>query len=169
MTYTEQQIHELSGRELDIAVCEIVLGDDLTANTDSKRVQAAREWVQSGETEWRLKATMYTGLKTVAHEMEHPDGTLIRIEKPVDLWNSRHGKPYQSDIEQHVANWRAEPDVGDVWALWRDNWDLYRSCDKWVVLIWLGHDDEVDVYSNAKTPEEAVKRAAIIAKLREAE
>lgn len=201
MTYTEHQIHDLSGRELDVAFCEIMFGDDLTANTEERIEQACAPVLSVYNCGKGLSVNVRvygnpTDMKIkhgVVIETARWAGNCVIPFQNADrpgmfdysyIWNSRHGKPYQSDLEQHVANWRAEPNVGDVWELFGvtsnvldgavtespclakndgENWHVY---DGKLGLKWMHLGNFL---ARGETPEEAIKRAAIIAKLREAE
>jgi CubicO group peptidase (beta-lactamase class C family) len=162
MTYTEADIRELSGVELRVAVELLVRKDDLTANTDERIEQAIESgWRPGGIWKWDGREFGYSDvLWSVAG----------------NIWGSRSGQPYEASIEQHVANWRAEPlPMGLEWCVPElmgpggvlEGWDLsynQQFTDMWACV---GYGEWA--FATADDPATAIKRAACLVKLRKGE
>lgn len=113
--YTEAQIHELTGRDLDAAVHEIVLGDDLTANTDERLNAVVKSNVSSHPTCTGINVSVRRGCgwghpSVIPWQNEYRHGLYDHLH----VWSHRHGQPWQADLEAHVRDWRAEPDEWDL-------------------------------------------------------
>ena len=148
--YTEAQIRELTGRELRVAVSLLVLGDDLTANTDERIEKAiASGWHKLG---WKWNGNVYAACD-------------VPWICEGNIWNDRGNEPYGSDLEQHVANWRAEPlPMPLEWCvpeLMHDRWALRLSNGEWFCSTPCG------VTGISDDPATAILRAACIVRLRE--
>ena len=77
------EIESATPAELNRLIHLHVLGDDLTANTD-ERIEAA-----VGEVEFEDSGMPLRVVAMRCHLLEY--------------WQNREGKPYQSDLEAHVA------------------------------------------------------------------
>lgn len=104
LTATEDELCQYLSLVLD--------GDDLTANTGERQTLAVRSWLESTG-EWGL-LTIYTGdvfMRKLSRGIELARWYLRRVEHGRGLtWliDDSGGKPWQSALETHVANYRAE-------------------------------------------------------------
>ena len=88
-------------------------------------------------------------------------------------WDTRHGKPYQHDIEAHVNNYRAKPrnfegDMNLAMILWCENWSLERDVMpiSWEVSDIIEESIIGVSDANEDKPAQAICRAAVIVEIR---
>lgn len=95
--------------ELRVALAWWLCGDDLTASTDDRNTKAVNDWLRNSD-EWMLLTRCF-GRSRQPLVQRHSRGIVTSEYKipDTDIWTHRHGKPWQSDLESHVAAWRAEP------------------------------------------------------------
>ena len=92
----------------------------------------------------------------------------------LEVWQNRHGKPYQADLEEHVNNWRAkardfEGDMNLAIGLWQDDWKLERDI---MPVQWEVSDLDDNIIGAGDTNEDkpaqdaVICRAAVILEIR---
>ena len=84
-------------RELDALVEKEIFGDDLRATTDGRLASAFHCFGDA----YRWSAVVPTN--------EWIDYSWPGFTVAKRYWDAREGQPWQHDLEQHVADWRAEP------------------------------------------------------------
>ncbi len=86
---------------------EASLGDDLTANTEDRIDKALQSWVEPRNSDGHFETAIAWNSQTEDRRALIGYGYIGRSWR--FAWNERHGQPWQSDIEKHVSEWRAEP------------------------------------------------------------
>ena len=98
---TDNPTTEQVAAATDVELCRYVelycFGDDGTANTDEDIVYAIALGFRGYVTGWVFNGNKY------------PEGGVLENLDEMTIWHNRHGQPWQSDLEAHVAAWRAEP------------------------------------------------------------
>lgn len=104
---TDTEILSLSGKALDRLVEKHLWGDDLTAKTPElchvATLQVIRESDCDGTPDWFVLGEYPTYVNSL----------WASVASQI-IWDNRHGKPYQSALESHVAAYRADPPHRDV-------------------------------------------------------
>jgi len=157
-------VSNLSGLELDTIVELEVFGDDLSCAFDERRIpQACDLFVpkyQDGPRNLVIDGTRY------------PPEDWVRLcgGPGYDFWHYREGKPWQKDLEAVIEAYRTDPRAfhRDLNLCFRHlvpnipNFRLSRHTDCWKA-CWISERDSPDSRFGV-TPEEAICRAAIVAK-----
>lgn len=175
---TEAEVRTAEGDELNRMVELVVYKDDLSCfepdgmEREDRLKDAIHEWywraVEYGSSRWKLRNKFHHGL---LEQKPRGRGDKHGMYKE---WKCRHSKPYQSDLETHVNNYRADARdfEGDMnlamLYLWHYRFELSSySEDKLCVAFWGEPGEMFDVNGDKDKPAQAICRAAVILELRE--
>lgn len=179
---TEAEVREASGDELNKLVALYIENDNLGCfdGKGNERRKRIFDCIADASC-WMGEIGGVCGFEL--NGKKHPSGEIDCI---LSYWDSRHGKPYQSDLEAHVCNWRAkardfEGDANLAMTLWCDTngpfgceddrmFSLQRTVEDTHFelvhfvqeFVWIDGWHSVRGYPESIEPAQAICRAAVI-------